>query len=215
MSPVRVIVYIDGFNVYHRIAERRKENPSEDYRWLNYRKALGKLLHPPEQLEKIVLFTAIGFDMSSDSIKRHQTLIAALKNAGVEVVYGKFIGKGKKRKEKQTDVNIAVRALTDAAADSYDRCYLVSSDSDFVPLLAAVQAPPYSKQAGLIAPPQAKDGANAHHIDALISSTSQTSGDKRLVRRWRWDDLAGCSFPEHITTPYGRTISKPSSYCIF
>jgi uncharacterized LabA/DUF88 family protein len=136
MPPIHVNVYIDGLNVYHRINKWRKDNPKEkeDYRWLDYHKAIEKMLKPPEVLQGICFFTAIGKDTGAQNIQRHQTFIDALQAVGVETVYGKFLGKGKNRKEKQTDINIAARVLTDAANNEFDRFFFGVERQRFCPL---------------------------------------------------------------------------------
>lgn len=79
--------------------------------------------------------------------RRHQIFVQALEAHGVEVKLGEFrtrelhIENEKKdrkilyREEKRTDVNIAVWLLRLGFQDVFDSAYLVSGDSDFVPLI--------------------------------------------------------------------------------
>ena len=199
-SPIRTNFYIDGFNVYYRIAEHDKKS-GKNYRWLNYRKLLEKKLKPPEVIGKIYFFTTIGKD--ADRANRHSALIKALENVNVEVRYGRLLDK----KEKQTDVNIAVHMLMDAFNDSFDRCFLLSADSDMVPALHAVQLPPLNKEVVLMTPPHAKFSSH-RNIDELSKAAN-------LTLKLKFDDFEGCSFPATINTPQGGVIKMPKGYSTF
>jgi hypothetical protein len=82
-------------------------------------------------------------------------------------------------------------------------------------LLKATQQPPFGKQAGLITPPHSQSGAGKRPVNELIAAASKTSAKKPLVRRWRFEDLAGCSFPAVVVTERGRKICKPEEYKTF
>ena len=50
----RVVAYIDGFNVYHAIAN----NLPDKYKWLDYRKFVQNFLDADDSLINIIFFTA-------------------------------------------------------------------------------------------------------------------------------------------------------------
>ena len=54
--------------------------------------------------------------------------------------------------EKQTDVNLALGMYRDAMSDDYDQVVLVSSDTDLVPALLAIQEDAPQVRRGLILP---------------------------------------------------------------
>lgn len=204
-APVRVSIYIDGFNVYHRIAEHYSKT-GKSYRWLDYRKALEKLLGDSEKLGDVWFFTSAPGGGKPAKLARHDTYIAALQKSGVQIKSGIF----RNGKEKQTDVNLSVRMMEDAIADRYDRCYLVSGDSDFVEALRAVQRPPLEKEAGLIIPPHdSSDRERQKIVSALRDAASKDARGKPLVLAWQFRDLDGCSFPEKIRSGKGGEISMP------
>lgn len=174
---IRVSFYIDGFNLYHKIDEYyRKTNIC--YKWLNYKSLLFSLLHPSEVLQDIYFFTATptckGIQseekrhIKEKSIERHNKYITALNNICIKVVSGNFLNKSLtckvrgcnfsgekiffKPEEKKTDVNLAINMVLDARNNRFDKGYLVSSDSDFVPALEMVKS--LGKLPGLIIPPQ-------------------------------------------------------------
>ena len=155
----RINFYTDGFNFYHRIRNFLAET-RVDYRWLDYRALCESLLKPHETLGEVFFFTAIPHHLERATIKRHQTLLRALKSRGVQVVEGKF----QDRKEKMTDVAIASQMLVDAYEDWFDTCFLISNDSDFVPAVRAVRRRA-NKRIGLIVPPSVRPPSRATELE--------------------------------------------------
>ena len=200
-SPIRTNFYIDGFNVYHRIQEYLQMT-GIDYRWLNYRTMLQKKLKYPEVMGEIYFFTAIKGDVGK--VARHNALIKALENEGVKVIYGRF----KEKKEKQTDVNIAVQILMDAFDNSFARCFLMSADSDLVSAVRTVQMPRLGKEAGLITPPYERGVVDRRNMLELSSVAFRTL-------ELKFEDFRGCSFPATINTPQGGVIKMPKGYSTF
>ena len=102
-------------------------------------------------------------------------------NTGVKVILGKFKKKQRRCKncnltttfpvEKKTDVNIAVRILGAAFKNRYDKCYLVSGDTDLAPVLAEVKLLFPEKTIGVISPMNRENGALTRiaHIHGSIS----------------------------------------------
>ena len=88
------------------------------------------------------------FERTKDESKRHDTYIKALNSIGIacyiskfrtESVYCRCCGKYYLLpKEKQTDVRIALRIISDAYEDKFDVMILVSADGDFFPIVEEV-----------------------------------------------------------------------------
>lgn len=134
----RVIVYIDGFNLYHAI--EKLDQPA--LKWLNIWKLCEQHLRPGEVLEKVNFFTAIWpYDQAKQ--QRHKNFLAALRAVGVTPIEGNFKRSNRIcykhdrtcpfREEKQTDVAIGIEMVRDAMAGNAERLVLVTADSDQVP----------------------------------------------------------------------------------
>jgi hypothetical protein len=133
---IRSAFYVDGFNLYHAVADL-----GEPFlKWLNLWK-LAQTLIPSrsEALVKVVFCTAY-YPGSQDKRFRHEEYIAALKNCGVSVVMGHYVHEPRncrscghewrKPTEKETDINLALSLYEDAAENIYDKAYLLTADSD-------------------------------------------------------------------------------------
>ena len=215
---MRVHFYIDGFNVYHRIKEYHERGGNDgreraNYRWLDYRKLLCQFLRSDHCLAGITFFTAHRDDWDCGRVGRHQSFLAALRARGIEVVSGYFSKCGGKAKEKQTDVNIVLAMVLDAMENKYDRCWLLSADNDFAPVLMAIRQK-FNKEAGLIIPPVTKK--NPHErVEALKAAVSVSDTRKPLLLRLQFArHFVGCSLPK--TMEGGReTIVMPPQYDVF
>ena len=102
MQKSKVSLYIDGFNIYHRIDDYQKKT-GICYKWLNYKSLFQSLLKPDEEIANIYFFTAITQDFGINTVQRHNKYITALESEGIEIVKGYF---SKKRKPAEfQDVN--------------------------------------------------------------------------------------------------------------
>lgn len=158
MKKFRYNFYIDGFNVYHAIDE---ECPQ--YKWLNYRKLAEQfvLIDKGDSIGKVNYFSALPF-WKPESKSRHEIFIKALETVGVEYVPGFFRKRTKNcpkmdivctlHEEKLTDVNIALRILSDAVENKFDRAIIISSDSDLIPVVKSVRNLFPEKTVGVVLP---------------------------------------------------------------
>jgi len=132
----RVIVYIDGFNLYYGL----KSKGWKRYYWLNLQKLASHLLISDQKLVKTKYFTS-RISFPPDKNKRQITFIEALETLDdFQIFYGHYLHNSieckkcktiiPKPSEKMTDVNIAVELLTDAFQDKFDNALLISADSD-------------------------------------------------------------------------------------
>ena len=183
-----------------------------NYRWLDYRKLLCQFLKDEHCLAGITFFTAHRDDWDGGRANRHKTFLAALRERGIDVVSGYLAKQGKSYKEKQTDVNIALAMVLDAVDDKYDRCWLLSADNDFAPVLSAIRGK-FKKQAGLILPPMSS-GRRARADTLKTSGTTLGTGNPLLLKLSFARHFAGCALPEKIEG--GReSIDMPRQYDIF
>jgi uncharacterized LabA/DUF88 family protein len=147
VSPQTFVVYIDGYNLYRGI---NHEDPPDLLRlgWSNLQ-TLGELLvdlsfeQPSNRREvRVKYFTAlVGKDTGSPGeIERQTRWIEELKAEAptVEIVKGlhrSLSEDASNRREKMTDVNIAIHVTTDILQTKPAGMVLVSGDMDFLPLV--------------------------------------------------------------------------------
>jgi len=127
----RVIVYVDGFNLYFGM----KDAGFEYCKWLDLHLLASNLLKPNQELVEVKYFTSrVG--NNPDKQKRQSTYIEALETTNVKVIYGHYQSGRLECKrcgynwpihnEKMTDVNIATQMLIDAYQDRFDMAMLIS-----------------------------------------------------------------------------------------
>ena len=138
-SAERVIVYIDGFNLYYGMRSKRWQR----YYWLDVSQLASNLLKAGQTLTSVKYFTSRVSSTTRDPNKstRQHTYLEALETlANVDIFYGHYLEKTVKcftcgakwrlPEEKMTDVNIAVEMMADAFQDCWDTALLISGDSD-------------------------------------------------------------------------------------
>ena len=176
-----VIFYVDGFNLYHAINDRRNpagEPAYKKYKWLDLVALCKMYLQKDQILKDVYYFTALA-TWNERKVNKHQVYIRALKAVGVKIIYGRFQGKDRECKnchamfktheEKLTDVNIATRLLIDAQRNKFDRAIIVSGDNDLAPAIHAAKELYPTKQIGVIVPidrmptRNLKTAAHFHH----------------------------------------------------
>jgi|CXWL01.1.fsa_nt_gi uncharacterized LabA/DUF88 family protein len=202
----RVIAYIDGFNLYHALHDLEENH----LKWLNIWSLMTSLLQSDEQLMKVYYFSAYAPWRISSHI-RHQIYVKALEVSGVSPVMGNFKNKNRschhcgyhwlEHEEKKSDVNIAIKMICDAYDDNFDRCILVTSDSDLVPVLKILRRK-FSNKSVLVATPP-KRHERSRDLRAHASSYSLTKG--RIKEHL---------FPTAINSKYSDAliIERPQEY---
>jgi uncharacterized LabA/DUF88 family protein len=154
----KVIVFIDGFNLYHAINANRNYHK---YKWLDLDRLSNLYITKNENIVDILYFTALA-TWNPSKVKKHKLFIKANELNGVHTIYGEFKKRDKycnlchKRyqtfEEKQTDVNIAVQLFKLSIENKYDKAIIISGDSDLLPSINAVRKTFPSKQLGVIIP---------------------------------------------------------------
>jgi NYN domain len=203
---MRVACYIDGFNLYHAIADLNKPH----LKWVNLAMLAQSLCRNGESVKKVAYFSAFA-TWKPDQYARHRQYVSALKSFGVECHMARFSAQTvkclkcgttwKRHEEKETDVHFSLTFLEDAIDDMFDRAIIISADSDHVPAVRRVRARLPRKQIFVATPP----GRHSHARELLKvcnSGTNITAG--RIAR---------CLLPEIIRNAASEEIAKrPSSY---
>ncbi|HTV99806.1 MAG TPA: NYN domain-containing protein [Streptosporangiaceae bacterium] len=141
-----VVAYVDGFNLYHGLHQAYGRR----YLWLDLQH-LVQLVRPRDQVLAVRYFTAEVKD-DRDGLERQRTYLAALKThcSTIDVVLGRYQTKTMacrqcgsswtSYEEKETDVNIAVSLVADAAASASDIALIISADSDLCPAIRTARS---------------------------------------------------------------------------
>jgi len=221
----RIIVYIDGFNLYYGI----KDSFSGKYKWLDLLRLSELFVTQSQQVEKVKYFTA---NIASDNQKmaRQKTYLNALKNHcghKLEIIKGRYLKKEihcythqyacqqtnfspcknfhhhvcngilSIPEEKKTDVNIATSMLVDCFQDRFDTAFLISADSDLVPPIQAIHQLYPKKRIIVFFPP----GRKSYEIKQCVRL-----GDCREIKE---SHLQGALLPQMVTTSKGALLHKP------
>ena len=201
----KVLVLIDGFNYYHKLA-KYQENNKICVKWLDYmsmlKAAIKSHLKSDDFEIEIIFFTAIAGHRSETSQTRHKIYIRALKMSGVSVVLGEFKEKYihpckncnqnitkedlLRHEEKHTDVNVAITMLEKAMTNSFDRVYLLSEDNDYVPVVKRVKELYPNKEIIICPPPQ-----KSYCVASLLRASKELD-----FYRFRWNQIKHFQFPE-------------------
>ncbi len=199
----KVIVYVDGFNMYFGILEAGFLN----CKWLNISKLVNNLLQVNQELIEIKYFTS-RVSNNPEKQKRQTTYIEALESIGIKIYYGHYQNDATECRqcgniwptfhEKMTDVNIATQMLIDAYQDRYDMAMLISGDSDLVPPIKAIHELFKHKRVFVAFPPKRHNASVA-----LVAKGSMTIGRKKLV-----DSL----FDEKVPKKDGFILNKPKEW---
>lgn len=230
MEKSKVSFYIDGFNVYHRINDYQKKT-GICYKWLNYKSLFISLLKPFEEISDIYFFTAITQDFGLDAVLRHNRYITALESQGIQIVKGYFSKKKKLcmvrgcnfkgnkyfdiREEKQTDINISLSLFKDAYLKKYDKCFLISGDNDFAPVLITIKDL-FNINPFLITPPYEQGIVRLNPIKDLKSACYDEKNNRFNVINLKFSNLAGHSLPQKIYDSSGNLIVEmPKEYSQF
>jgi len=141
----RVIVYIDGFNLYFGL----KEMKWRKYYWLDLKQFAQSLLKEGQVLVAVKYFSARISGPPAKQRRQNTFLEANQKMATCDMFFGHYQEERRHcpncnldyfvPHEKMTDVNIVVEMLTDAVKNEFDTAILVSGDSDLAPVLLRVR----------------------------------------------------------------------------
>ncbi|MCL5269980.1 MAG: NYN domain-containing protein [bacterium] len=191
-DPERVVVYIDGFNLYYGLREKGWKH----LYWLNLRELILRLQKPNQFLSAVKYFTTRVSATPSDPDKpvRQKAFLEALATLpDMELIYGHYLEKSVTcrncgyrwtiHEEKMTDVNIAVQMLQDAQNDLFDTAFLVSADSDLFGPVQAIRRGYLTKRVVVAFPParrsaRLKSIAHAHLVIGRAQLTKSQFPDQ-------------------------------------
>lgn len=206
MSSGRLVFYIDGFNLYFGL----KEKGWRRYYWLNLREMCSRLTRPDQQLSLIRYFTSRINQSDPAKRRRQNTYLEALETLyQLEIHYGAYLGTTQsclkcghtfvKHSEKKSDVNLAVKLLTDAMDDVYDIAVLISADSDLTPAVEALKKHFPGKETLLFFPP-------------ARSSLSLKGVCQRYGGVLNQTTLSKSQFPDTVISKTGYPLRRPDHW---
>ena len=218
---MRTIIYIDGFNLYFRLLEKRPA-----LKWLNIKALAEKLLKPENKVIGVRYYTArVSGRIDPNAPARQQIYLDALRtlpeitlHMGAFLLSEKFAGLVKppefrpritlsepwpdvvkiiKVEEKGSDVNLASQLLLDAFQKSFDVAAVLSNDSDLVePIRIVTQV--MGKPVGLLSP--------------VSNPNPELSRVSSFIRRISVSDLAASQFSSPLLRADGSQLNKPTSW---
>ncbi|NIA15988.1 MAG: NYN domain-containing protein [Nitrospiraceae bacterium] len=212
----RVIAYIDGFNLYFGLREKKWQR----YYWLNVQALVQRFLKPDSRLVFTKYFTArISGSRPGDPTHRAQELDAKRQRQcdfldalgtlpHLRIYEGHYLSKVAKcfhcnrswqtHEEKMTDVQIATEMLTDAFGDAFDTALLISGDSDLVPPIRAVTRLFSGKRVVVAFPPKRESGQLKKVADAFLNIGRGV--------------LKHSQFPDQVVKPDGYVLNRPTKW---
>jgi len=188
-------MYIDGYNFYYAI---KKKLPPEELHlgWCDFGKLARGIIGERGTLVRIKYFTApVGElgkttgELGGERGRQAQWLRAVATIRSLEIIKGFHIRddpgdesiRQRYRSEKETDVNIAIALILDAAGRLYDRAILVTGDYDQMPTVGAVTQE-MGKSVEVWLPPGREkgrwrefDGAKQVRVDSITTAMLEQS----------------------------------------
>ncbi len=218
---MRTIIYVDGFNLYFRLLQKRPA-----LKWLNIKTLAERVLSPANQIVAVRYYTArVSGRLDPQGPARQQVYLDALATVpeisvhmGMFLTSEKFAGmvhppqfrpianmpqpwpdvvKVLKVEEKGSDVNLACHLLLDAFQGNFDVAAVLSNDSDLVePIRIVTQT--LRKPVGLLSPVP-----NPNPELRQVSS---------FIRRLSVSDLAASQFPNLLARPGQQDLIRPAAW---
>jgi uncharacterized LabA/DUF88 family protein len=203
--PPRVVVYIDGYNLYHGLKAKHWRR----LYWVDLWRLGEEFLKAGQTLETVRYFTT-RIKGPEDSRRRQEIFLEAITigRDRLTIDYGHFLEKTAncfkcgstwpRHEEKKTDVNIACRMVEDAMDDRYEVAIVVSGDSDLVPPIELVKRRWTTKRLIVAFPPD-------RHSDALKKAAhGYFSISERALTR--------AQMPEVVKNAAGFELKRPERW---
>lgn len=135
----RVVVYIDGSNLYFKLRDLGFSNIGK----FNYR-GFAEWLARDRQVVSIRYYVGVvrarEDDQKGQELRREQQkLFSHLEHQGIVVKYGYIMHNDGMYYEKGVDVKLAVDLLIGAYENLYDTAVIISSDTDLIPAIVKVR----------------------------------------------------------------------------
>ncbi len=207
MKAERVIAYIDGFNLYFGL----KDKKWSCYYWLNLKLLCHSFTNKPGRPQRLLLVKYFTSRITGppDKKKRQSTYLEAL-NTIEEIqlfcgiyqptpfVCKKCGHKNEEPEEKMTDVQLATALVSDAYQNNYDTAFVVSGDRDLVPAIEIIKSKPLYKRAVVIFPPM-RTNADLMGVASAYLHITEAELKKSLL-------------PFEITKPGGYVLRRPMEW---
>jgi hypothetical protein len=209
--PLKINVYVDGFNLYYGALRRTP------YKWLDLGR-LCSLILPNDKVNRIRYFTArvSSYTHDPDAPTRQDVYLQALATIpSITIHFGHFLASTvrmqlahplqgaprtvevKKTEEKGSDVNLATYLLRDAFLRDFEGAVLITNDSDLLEPIKIIRAE-LNLHVGLLNP-------HPRPSRVLMKYAS-------FVKQIRAGLLARCQFDDPITLANGSMLHKPASW---
>lgn len=203
----RVVVYIDGLNLYYGI----RSIGLERCQWLDPWILSMNLLEPGQRLESVHYFASKFLPEGGnedEAIQQNKYLEALEAIDGLQVHYGYH--QAVKRvcptcgashsayEEKETDVNIAVQMVLDCVDDAFDMAILISRDGDLAGPIRAIRARHPQKRVVAAFP----SGRKSENLSSAATA-SFVIGRKRI---------SDSQLPDEIAKPDGYILRRPERW---
>ena len=207
----RLIVLVDGFNLYHSIRDIQ-HNFGVCLKWLDIYslcKSYGHLVINDAQLVEVHYFTALATHLSDPTaVDRHKDYITCLEETGILVEYGRFKPKDiyctncktwfVRHEEKETDVRIATKVCHLLQKDMCDAILLLTGDTDLTPSVE------HGKQ------------CFPEKTIRFAFPYGRASDELRQIApgsfKINWKNYAKYQLPDPFPLSSGNSISKPSTW---
>jgi len=133
---MRCLIQIDGSNFYHKV---KRTNPKIHLTNFKYRRLVSSLINPKDKAT-IVYYVGEVKNVRENPKNRQlfanqQKLFNNLQNQNIQIKLGYLLLSDGVYHEKGVDVQIAVDITRGAIKNEYDKCYLISSDTDLLPAI--------------------------------------------------------------------------------
>lgn len=131
----KILVIFDGSNFYHGVKRLSKNTHLSNF---NYRK-LSQNVTGSKDVKIEYCVGEIKQNHRSSKTRRlyagQQALFYHLEKQGIKIQKGYMLKDGSTYHEKGVDVRIAIDILHGALKNTYDICYIISSDTDIIPAI--------------------------------------------------------------------------------
>lgn len=216
----RVCFLIDGFNLYHSLAQACAETGDHSLKWLDLvdlSKGCLHLMDKTATLESVHYFTALPEHLHKTDptrLLRHKTYLRAITAHGpvrpqihigriqqqaVRITTDTGPQEGRLWREKGTDVALAMTLVETLASGAADDAVIISGDADYLPAAQTIKRmfPHISLRFGF---PRGRTSSELLKV-APLSFTFTTAS------------YAAHPLPNEIRLPSGKWIHRPGEWC--
>lgn len=215
---MQTIVYVDGFNLYHRALKRTK------YKWLDLQALCRAALPQNNTIIQINYYTArVSSKIKTDAPRDQHIYLTALATLpNLRIHYGRFqvaekhmylcpppefkppctthphptprFAKVQKVEEKGSDVNLGVHLVRDALKGAFEHAAIITNDTDlFEPIRIVVEE---AQLPVTLLSPVGRPAKNLEDIATYV----------RRIDRY----LGRAQFADPVAGPNGQLIHKPA-----